>query len=524
MYYLDTRKSIEKFRQVLHRKIYVDKSMLIDKLNEYIGSDDCYFCITRPRRFGKTINANMLGAYYTQGYDSHELFENLKIAQVSSYHQHLNKHHVVYIDFSRLPDPCTTFNEYMDWVKFCLQDDLKKAYGIEKLTWEPIQNLFEKTNDKFIFIMDEWDSIFYKDFMRQEDKDAYLEFLKGLLKDQPYVELAYMTGVLPIAKYSSGSELNVFREYSFINDGVYEDFFGFDEQEVRALTQEFTSVSFDMLKKWYDGYYKSDGSSLFNPRSVSSALTDGICRNYWTETGPMNEIADCIEHNVDAVREDVVKLVSGIPVRIRLKGYSAVELQLNSRDEILSAMVVYGFLSYYNGQLYIPNHELMEKFQDVLERKSMGKVAEVVQQSEAILQATLTLKADRVAEYLETIHDREIPFLQYNDENSLSCVITLCYLRARDYYDVIREAKSGKGFVDYLFIPKVEGYPAMVLELKYGKSAQQAIKQIKEKRYMDCIRNYSKILLVGINYDPNTKQHDCVIEAIASDSLANDMQ
>ncbi|WP_199484156.1 AAA family ATPase, partial [Absiella sp. AM22-9] len=386
---------------------------------------------------------------------------------------------------------------------------------LSEKSYDYLYQMFLDTNDSFIFIMDEWDSIFYKDFMQEKDKKAYLEFLKGLLKDQPYVELAYMTGVLPIAKYSGGSELNMFKEYNFMNDRTYEDYFGFNEEEIIELTKKYTKPSFETLRKWYDGYYKSDGSSLFNPRSVSSALIDGVCLNYWTETGPMNEIAEYIEHNVDAVREDIVKMVAGIPIEVELEGYGAEQLRLDSRDEILSAMVVFGFLSYHDGFLRIPNHELMEKFQTVLKRSSMGGVADIVNNSKNVLDATIELDAKRVAQYIEEAHDREIPFLQYNNENSLSCVITLCYLYARNYYEVTREDKSGKGFVDYLFTPKKKGYPAIILELKYNKTAQEAIDQIKRKNYVDRVRNFKEILYVGINYSIDAdehKHHDCIIE------------
>ena len=345
-----------------------------------------------------------------------------------------------------------------------------------------------------------------------------MKFLKGLLKDQPYVELAFMTGVLPIAKYTTGSELNMFDECSFLNDHEYEDYYGFGEKEVKELCKVYTQPSYEELKYWYDGYYKSDDSSLFNPRSVSFALSKGYCKNYWTETGPMNEVADVIEHNVDEVREDIVKMVSDIPVRIKLKGYSASDLRLDTRDEILSAMVVYGFLSYHNNELRIPNRELMEKFNSVLERDSMGAIAEIVKQSEHVLDATLAEDNDTVAQYLEAVHDHEIPFLKYNDENSLSCVVTLCYLYAREYYDIEREDKSGKGYVDYLFTPKIRSdkYPPIILELKYNKSVEEAIHQIYEKHYIDKVKDYQEVLLVGINYDTGSKRHECIIETYKS--------
>ena len=311
----------------------------------------------------------------------------------------------------------------------------------------------------------------------------------------------------------------MFDEYNFMNDNEYDEYFGFSEDEVKILCEQNTAVSYEEMKSWYDGYYMSDGRSLFNPRSVSKALQRGVCLNYWTETGPMNEIADCIEHNVDEVREDIVKLVAGIPVEVDLQGYSASELQLDTRDEILSAMVVYGFLSYHDGYLKIPNHELMEKYRTVLARESMGEVKEIVDRSKEMLLATLEGNEAKVAEILEYVHDKELPFLKYNDENALSCVITLCYLYARRDYVMEREAKSGKGYCDYIFLPRKSGKPAIILELKVNASCDEAIAQIKEKNYLQKVKDYKaavcrEAVLAGINYDKE-KKHTCRIERVS---------
>ena len=512
MYYLDTNTPMINFEKILNDDIYVDKSMLIEKTNQKIGKRNCYVCITRPRRFGKTSNVSMLGAYYTVGYDAQSLFKGLMIENSDSFQDHLNKHHVIYIDFSRMPKSCNSFDIYYNSVYHRLMNEVCEMFSLNADQYDFLDQALRDTNDRFVFLLDEWDSIFYEGFMSEDDKKNYLKFLKGLLKDQPYVELAFMTGVLPIAKYTTGSELNMFDECSFLNDHEYEDYYGFGEKEVKELCKVYTQPSYEELKYWYDGYYKSDGSALFNPRSVSFALSKGYCKNYWTETGPMNEVADVIEHNVDEVREDIVKMVSGIPVEVELDGYGATQLELNSRDEILSAMVVYGFLSYHDHELRIPNRELMEKFEKVLKRESMGAIAEITKQSKAVLQATLAKDSDTVAQYLEAVHDHEIPFLKYNDENSLSCVVTLCYLYARDHYDIEREMKSGKGYVDYLFTPKKKQYPPIILELKYDKSAKDAIDQIYERKYIDKVKDYQEVLLVGINYDTKSKRHECIIE------------
>lgn len=513
MHYLNTNVQIRLFQDALNSEIYVDKSMLIKKISPMIRTNEKYICITRPRRFGKTVNANMLGAYYTKGYDSHELFRQLEIAGTQDFENHINKYNVIHIDFSVVPDFCEEYRTYLKSIIRKLQEDLTEVYpGLKGKEYAGVNEMLQATGDSFIFILDEWDSVFYEKYVDSEDKKHFLKFLRALLKDKPYVDLVYMTGVLPIAKYSSGSELNMFWEYNFMNDRTFEEQFGLTEDEVKELCKKHTSVSYEELEWWYDGYLTGDGRHLFNPRSVNRALVDGRCQNYWTETGPMNEVADCIEHNVGEVREDIVKMVSGISVEAELNGYSAIEQEMNTRDEILSAMVVYGFLLYHDGYLRIPNHELMEKYQGVLSRNSMGEIKQIVGSSKEMLAATLAADEQKVAEILEKVHDREIPFLEYNDENALSCVITLCYLYARKDYRIEREAKSGKGYCDFLFIPKKKGKAAIILELKVDDSAENAIDQIKQRNYIQRVEEYGEVLLVGISYKKKEKKHFCIIE------------
>lgn len=516
MYYLDSDTPIINFGMNANSEIYVDKSLLIKKTNELLNTSYRFVCITRPRRFGKTSNINMLGAYYTVGCDAQSLFNGLNIEKTDTFAKHLNKHHVIYIDFSRMPKSCDSYERYYNSIYERLMNEICESYSLNQNRYDFIDQALCDTKDKFIFLLDEWDSIFYERFMSEEDKKSYLKFLKGLLKDQPYVELAFMTGVLPIAKYTTGSELNMFDECSFLNDREYEDFYGFGEAEVKELCKQYPRPAYEELQYWYDGYFKSDGSHLFNPRSVCFALMKGYCKNYWTETGPMNEIADVIEHNVAAVREDIVQMVAGIPVETELDGYGAAQLELRSRDDILSAMVVFGFLSYHDNKLRIPNKELMEKFEKVCKRESMGEVSEIVLQSKEMLEATLHQDAQKVAAMMEAAHDKEIPCIRYHDENSMACVITLCYLYARNYYDITREAPTGKGYADFLFQPKKDGYPPIIIELKYNQSAEAAIKQIYQKHYVDKVKQYSEILLVGINYDTKNKHHECIIETYQS--------
>ncbi len=513
MFYLNVNKSQRMLKKYLKNKIYVDKSLLIEEINPYLDTGDNSICITRPRRFGKTYNANMLAAYYTKGYDSKELFDGLKISQCDDYLEHLNQYNVIYIDFSRGAGQSHSYDEYISTIKDKLQEDLKSQYHITIETYDHVYDWFEKTDDSFIFILDEWDSIFYKDFMSDKNKIDYLEFLKDLVKDQPYVVLTYMTGVLPIAKYSSGSALNNFTEYNFINDRTFTDFFGFNDEEVKNLCVQYPNIEYEELEYWYDGYYGKDDQKLFNPRSVSNAFRNGYCDNYWTETGPMSEIADCIKNNVDAVKKDIIQLVSGIPVKIKLEGYSATDKELKTRNNILSAMVIFGFLTYHNGCLYIPNHELMLKYEQVLAQKNMGGVSDIVERSELILDATLNQDEATLAQLIEEAHDKEIDLFSYNDENSIACLLTLCYIKARDDYDIKREDKTGKGRCDMIFRP-MNGGPAIIIELKVNDTPESAIQQIIDKNYIQEVENNREIILVGISYNKSDKIHKAEIQKI----------
>ena len=522
-YFLNSDFKNNEFELASKDKFFVDKTSLIEKINFLIGIKDRFVCITRPRRFGKTLNAMMLASYYSKNTDFKELFDNLKISKSEYYLKHLNKHNVIYITFNSIVNEAKNYNEYIDFYKTRLLRDIKDAYpDVIKFEDDPLSNIlqqvFEKTNKGFIFILDEWDYIFNNNLFSDDDRKAFLEFLRDLLKDKPYVELAYMTGVLPIAKYSSGSALNMFKEYNMLNDSKYDKYFGFTLSEVDNLCKKQNKVTFDELKVWYDGYKTFSGLEVFNPRSVVYALSDGICQSYWTNTGPMDEILYYINNDVDSVKDDVVKMVSGIPLEIKLKGYGAEQKELNTRNQILSAMTIYGFLSYCDEELRIPNKELQIKFDEALEDKSMGSVSKIVLNSNEMLKATLRKDTETMEKLIQEAHDINIPAIKYNDENSLACIITLVYLSARSKYKIVREMPAGIGFADFIFYPNDKSKPAFILELKKNSSPDAALQQIKEKRYATALRDYTgQKLAVGISYDEKLKKHSVKIEDINLD-------
>ncbi len=519
-YFLNSDFKNNEFELMSKDKYFVDKTHLIDEINSLIGIKDRFVCITRPRRFGKTVNAMMLASYYSKNANFKSLFDELEISKKASYLNHLNKHNVIYVTLNEVPKASCTYGEFIGRYISLLSEDLKACYPDLKLNEnlsmsDIFTQVYQKYSQSFIFIIDEWDYIFNNNLFSKEDRENFLQFLKDLLKDRPYVELAYMTGVLPIAKYSSGSALNMFKEYNMLNDSKYDKYFGFTLPEVESLCKKQNKVTFNELKAWYDGYKTSSGLDVFNPRSVVYALSDGVCQSYWTNTGPMDEILYYINSDVDAVKDDVVKMVSEVPLEIKLKGYGAEQKELNNRNQILSAMTIYGFLSYCNEELRIPNKELRIKFDDALEDKSMGSVSEIVMKSNEMLLATIRKDTETMEKLIQEAHDINIPVIKYNDENSLACIITLVYLSARSKYRIVREMPAGIGFADFIFYPNDKSKPAFIIELKKDSTPDEALKQIQEKRYALALKDYTgQKLAIGIAYDSKLKKHSVKIEDI----------
>lgn len=516
--FLNTNKSLELFKALYKSKYFVDKSMIIETLNEYIGTSDRYVCITRPRRFGKSSVTQMLGAYYSKDMNSKEIFDTLNIRKCGSYEGNLNKYNVISVSFNEISDNMKTYQDYVNNIIIELKKEVIELANKDNLNEsDSLKRILEKSEKKFIFIFDEWDYIFTSNLFIENQND-FLEFLRNLLKDQPYVELCYMTGVLPIKKYSSGSALNMFDEFTMLNDEVYGAYFGFTEEEVYKLCQGQEGISFGEIRAWYNGYINDEGISIYNPRSVVKAIQNKRCRSYWTNTGAMDEVAEYLKYNTLEIRDDVIAMVAGEEIDILIdEEFRAGQGAPKTKEEIYSAMIVLGFLSYYDGYLKIPNNELMKEFHKALRDESFGYVSEIVENSRKMLKSTVNGDIETVIKILHDVHNSEIPILKYSDENSLALVVTLAYLSARDTYRVEREEKSGKGYTDFSFHPLRKNDIPFILELKKDDTPENAIKQIREKEYVQKFRKEfkdKKVLAVAICYSSNTKEHSCIIEEI----------
>ena len=516
MRYLNTNKQFENYKELVNEEYFVDKSMIIKMLNEKISTKSKYICITRPRRFGKSSIADMLGAYYSKAVESKAIFDKLKINVCKSYEENLNKYNVINISFNSISDRGNTYDDYIKMIKTTLVNDIVEMYPyIKPEKYFTISDMLYDTKEKFVFIFDEWDYIFNNNLF-QENQNDFLEFLRNLLKDEPYVAMCYMTGVLPIKKYSSGSALNMFDEFTFLKDRKYGKYFGFTEDEIKSLCKKSGEMEFSELEKWYNGYYTAKGIKVYNPRSVVKALRNCHCESYWTNTGAMDEVAKYLKYNTLEIRDDVIKMVSGGEIDLIIdEEFRAGQGTPCTKEEIYSAMIVLGFLSYHDGYLKIPNKELMKEFEKALRDKSFGYVSQIIENSRKMLQATVSGDTATVESILHDIHNSEIPILQYNDENSLSCVLTLAYLSARDTYRIEREEKTGKGYADFTFHPRRKNDTAFIVELKKDENVDVAINQIKSKEYVQKFKSENnEVLAVAICYDSKTKKHSCKIERI----------
>jgi len=513
-YFINKKILNNSFTEAYNSEFFVDKSEIIEKLNKQINKIGKFLCITRPRRFGKTINAMMLETYYSKNANSKDLFDKLNISKCNSYEKHLNKHNVIYITFNSNASSCNTYEEYINYYKSRLISDIKELWPDIKTNDnvpDMLEQIYSKTGEGFIFIIDEWDYIFNNNLFTEQDRNRFLLFLKDLLKDKSYVDLCYMTGVLPIAKYSTGSALNMFDECTFLNDIEYYNFYGFTTEEVENLCKKQDKLSMDELREWYDGY-KIQGIDLYNPRSVVYALRKGFCQSYWTSTGPMDEILYYIKSNISQVKNDVIQMVSEVPVEITLTSYSTEKLSLETKEQIFSMMTIYGFLTYHDQLIEIPNKELMLKFNEAIKDDCMDEISRLVLQSNDMLKATLNKDTEKMAEIIQEAHDINIPMINYNNENSLACVIALVYLNARNYYHIVREMPSGIGFADFIFYSRDKHKPSFIVELKYNSTAQKALDQIFEKRYDQALKKYpGEKLAIGISYDSKNKKHDILI-------------
>jgi hypothetical protein len=500
---------------------YVDKSGLISVVNSTLKTERRFSCVTRSRRFGKSMAAQMLCAYYDHSCNSRQLFADLQIANDPSFEKHLNKYPVIYLDItafiSRYRD-----ESIIEKIDAALRREIHETYP--QVPHRPGDDLMDllirvvaATGEAFIFIIDEWDAICREFSKGSQAMDSYIDWLRRMFKDvagKNVFAAVYMTGILPIKKYDTQSALNNFIEYSMVEPRRMAHYFGFTKDEVKALTDKH-GMDFDEMEKWYDGYRIGDELSMFNPNSVMQAIDTGRCRSFWASTGAYDTIASYIKMNFEGLRSDIISMLGGGRCKVNPTRFSNDMHDIQSRDDVLTVLIHLGYLSYdwERNECWIPNREVAGEMENAVVRNDWTEVIRSIEQSEQLLNAVLRKDAEAVAKGVAAVHSDSTSILSYNDENSLACVLTLAFYYARNNYVVHREMATGLGYADLVLIPRRNVVsPAIIIELKKDQSAQTAIDQIRNRQYQDKVAQYDgPVILVGINYDSKTKQHECII-------------
>ena len=513
------------FQMGLNSEIYVDKSQVVNELNKLVGSLSNFICISRPRRFGKSMIGDLISAYYSKGCDTRSVFSKMKIGGAVDWDKYQNKFNVIKLDMNGWYQRAIQekkADKLFSYIQEHLQKEFEKEFSSIKLEKgnslaTNILTVYEALGEKFVLIIDEYDVLVREKVPEQLFND-YLSFLNSLFKNadlRPAIALAYITGIIPIVRDKVQSKLNEFKEYTMIKPRQFAGMIGFTEQEVKALCDQY-GTDYDECLRWYDGYRMKNDISICNPLSVVTAIQDEEFDNYWSATGSFEALRDYILMDFEGIRNDVVSMIAGESVEVDVDSFRNTMDCFETKDDVFTYLIHLGYLCYNNKTktCHIPNEEVRKEWiKSIKIAPDYAKVMEVVNASKKLLDATINGNEEAVAKALDTAHTEVTSNLTYNDEHCFQSAICLAYFYANTRYTLVKELPTGKGYADLVLIPYLPNIPAMVIELKHNKSAESAIKQIKEKNYCQALNQYhGDLLFVGICYDENTKEHTCKIE------------
>ena len=513
----------ENFRDTLKRPIYVDKTEMISVLNHFISTDNKYICISRPRRFGKTLAGNMLAAYYSKGCDSRELFAPYKISSKTDFESNLNKLNVIQIDlnseYQNIEDKDLLLKRLTSSIRSEMRIEFPEVQLDEDYTLgECILKIYSDTKQTFVIIIDEYD-VLAREQISEKLFAEYLSLLNGLFKSntlRPAISLAYLTGILPIVRDKIQSKLNNFEEYTILDASELTEFVGFTSDEVKALCEKY-NIDYFECKNWYDGY-SQHGYEIYNPESVVKSILKKDFGSYWGKTSTYEAIAERIRANFEGTKEDVIKMLSGENIDVNVTRYMNTMNSFNSKSDVFTYLIHLGYLAYDREEktCRIPNKEVRQEWFNAIETEPEYKVTnKIIQNSKEMFKEMLRGNAEAVEKSLDESHIHVTSNRSYNNEDALQGAIYLSFIYALNKYTCVKEMTAGKGFADVIYIPLHQTEPAIIVELKRNSCAETALNQIKEKKYFDSLVHYSgELIFVGINYDEKNKTHECKIERL----------
>ncbi len=520
----------EGFQIALNSEIYVDKTMILSKLNQLINTNSRFVCMARPRRFGKSYVGDLICAYYSRNYNSRDLFNDLKFSQDPNFEQYLNTFDVIKIDlaefYSGYPSERDNLMQFIaSKIAVEFREEypdiaIEEKYGLADM----LQTVFKHTNRKFVIFIDEYD-VLIREKAPKEQLKSYLDFLSSMFKGsatQGTIALAYLTGILPIVREQIESKLNNFSEYTFLRPKQFSEFMGFTEDETKQLCERY-DMSFEECKYWYDGYKFKDGTSVLSPMSVSEAMKSHEYDDYWCQTSSFMPVVDAIKCSQLDLSNLVLRLVRGQHVEVDVKSFLNTVTDFHSQDDVLTYCIQLGYLAYdyEEEKCYIPNAEVRNRWIYVAENiEETHVVSQLLKASKALLRATIKGDTAAVAEGLETAHNAVCSKQGYNNEKQFQSAIIYAYYYAQNAYTLVTEFPTGKGFADVAFLPKYPtlGFPALIVELKKDKSTNTAMQQIEKKQYgQDLLHYRGNMLLVAVNYDAKKHTHTCEIKPFVAE-------
>ena len=523
--YLNPSKSI--FNDCVLSEIYVDKSGLLQHLNRWVSRDGRFVCLTRPRRFGKSMAAAMIAAYYCNAYDSHDIFDKLAVHEIPSYEQHINQYAVICFDAQEIRDYVTEPLEFVPTLYREIGKEMKALWPDAVTEGDTLGKMLKDVNaatgTKFVILIDEWDSIFRRDRDNEKATRAWVQCLRGMFKSasaKQYIALAYITGILPIKKYDVESSLNLFDEYTMLSSRPLEPYFGFTPDEVSALCKEY-DMDYDETMRWYDGYRISRNVSVCNPRAVTQAMRRGEFDVYWSQTGSFEVLKDYINMNFDGLKDAISQMLIGTPVPVNTIGFNT-SIEIKTKNDVLTALIHLGYLTYDfdTKTAWIPNNEIRNVIETAVTDSDWTKVLEQLQKSRDFMDAIQRADSTTAAQIIEDIHnDISVP-IHYNSEGDLTATLLHACYAARDYCILARELPSSRGYADIVLIPTGKGkqiFKPTILELKLNHTIESAIKQIIERKYISVkmLRDYhGDVLTVAMVYDKKAGTHRCEIRMI----------
>ena len=521
---------------------YVDKTQVIEILNHALESSDNKFCVSRPRRMGKSFLVNILTAYYSVGCDSREAFSDLKIAQTPDWDKYLNKFNVICIDLKIICNRVKKLNkdiaednayentnkpeiDLSEYLMESINKELIENYpdlGIELSDYvsDSILKIYKKTNKQFVIIIDEYDSVVRDEF----DDDAisgYLNFLLDIFKN-PMIDKAiafgYLTGILPFPESLDFSGVNNLCSSTVIDGYPFKDFIGFTEDEVKELCVKHNKeFLLNDIKKWYDSN-TVDNKKVYSPLSICRTLLNNKCGYYWSVQTSYKAIPRYIDINVKGIKESIEKLYTYQNVPIRVGIYNNRVDSFNNTNSILEYLIHAGYLtSFRNGHEYfcrIPNFEVRDEWSNAIEEsKEFIPIKKHLDKSKELLERIIKKDAEFVVDYFRNHVEYErfnIPKSKYMFQD----IVLYELIYSGIIYNITPEVTSEFEDIEFIYDESNNEYPTLLIELKFNESVEEAMKQIEEK-WSSLIEKQEKgnILKVGINYESDKKEYTCIIEA-----------